>query len=98
MPSESPATPEKTFQVLVLGGSYAGLAATVNLLDLCRGKACRFAARYGGTNNAEPYCGEGKSKVPVRITIVDERDGFCRFFVFFFWPSSSSSSFFFLFG
>ena len=74
MPSEAVVS-QKPFHVLVLGGSYAGLAATVNLLDLCQGKACRFAARYGNAVD-----GGEEQKVPVRITIVDERDGFCEFF------------------
>jgi hypothetical protein len=57
------------FKVLVVGGSYAGLAATLNLLDLCHGRKCRF-------NLDEADNGPGK-KVPVEITIVDERDGYC---------------------
>lgn len=57
------------FKVLVVGGSYAGLAATLNLLDLCHGRKCRF-------NLDEADNGPGK-KVPVQITIVDERDGYC---------------------
>ncbi|GAB1213997.1 hypothetical protein ATERTT37_003153 [Aspergillus terreus] len=56
------------FKVLVVGGSYAGLAATLNLLDLCHGRKCRF-------NLDEADNGPGK-KVPVHITIVDERDGY----------------------
>lgn len=71
MPSETVETPP--FQVLVLGGSYAGLAATVNLLDLCHGKPCRFAARYGNAVREE-----FPRNVPVKVTIVDERDGFCE--------------------
>ncbi|KAL1954141.1 hypothetical protein VTO42DRAFT_1721 [Malbranchea cinnamomea] len=56
------------YKVLVIGGSYGGLAATVNLLDLCHGKPCRFT---GETELPEP-----REKIPVQITIVDERDGF----------------------
>lgn len=56
------------FRVLVVGGSYAGLAATLNLLDLCNGKAPRF------TPDAE----HTPQPVPIKLTIVDERDGFCE--------------------
>ncbi|KAL4891456.1 hypothetical protein BDV59DRAFT_182692 [Aspergillus ambiguus] len=56
------------FKVLVVGGSYAGLAATLNLLDLCHGRKGRF--NLDAADN-----GPGK-KVPVEITIVDERDGY----------------------
>lgn len=56
------------FRVLVVGGSYAGLAATLNLLDLCSGKAPRF------TPNIE----HSPQPIPIKVTIVDERDGFCE--------------------
>ena len=57
------------FKVLVIGGSYAGLGTTLNLLDLCAGKHPRFA----GSGEAP----EAK-KVPIDVTIVDERDGYCE--------------------
>lgn len=63
-------TAEAPYKVLVIGGSYAGLGATLNLLDLCYGKPCRFT---GKTESSEP-----QEKIPVQITIVDERDGFCE--------------------
>ena len=53
-------------RVLVVGGCYAGLAATLNLLDLCEGRAPRFVPDQEVT----------QQKVPVEITIVDERDGY----------------------
>ncbi|KAL4884509.1 hypothetical protein BJY04DRAFT_9290 [Aspergillus karnatakaensis] len=66
MPSfEEPQTP---FKVLVLGGSYAGLAASLNLVDLCHGRKHRFSI-------AEEDKGTGKH-IPVQVTIVDPRDGF----------------------
>ncbi|KAK4186299.1 apoptosis-inducing factor 2 [Podospora australis] len=58
------------FRVLVVGGSYGGLSAALNLQDLCRG----LPARCG----PKPKEGE-EVTVPqfnVDITIVDERDGF----------------------
>lgn len=58
------------YKVLVIGGSYGGLAATLNLLDLCHGRPCRFS---GETELSEP-----REKIPVQITIVDERDGYCK--------------------
>lgn len=57
------------YKVLVIGGSYGGLAATLNLLDLCHGRPCRFSG--------ETELAEQKEKIPVQITIVDERDGYC---------------------
>lgn len=57
--------------VLVIGGSYAGLAAVVNLLDLCDGKKSRFSM------SSQPSV--SKRKLPLQITIIDERDGYCEF-------------------
>jgi hypothetical protein len=60
----------KPSKVLIIGGSYGALAATLNLLDLCHGRAPRFP----------PETSPGPSalqKIRVQITIVDERDGFC---------------------
>ncbi|KXG46756.1 FAD-dependent pyridine nucleotide-disulfide oxidoreductase [Penicillium griseofulvum] len=56
------------FKVLIIGGSYSGLAATLNLVDLCHGRKCRF-------NLDENEQGPGNT-IPVQVTIVDERDGF----------------------
>lgn len=53
-------------RILVVGGCYAGLAAAINLLDLCEGRAPRFSS------NTQPT----EQKLQVEITIVDERDGF----------------------
>jgi hypothetical protein len=55
--------------VLVIGGSYAGLAATITLLDLCRGKL--------STGSVLPEGLDAKFQTPVQIKLVDERDGFC---------------------
>ncbi|PGH19360.1 hypothetical protein AJ80_04000 [Polytolypa hystricis UAMH7299] len=57
------------YKVLIVGASYAGLAATANLLDLCHARQPRFG--YGVTPEDSP-----KEKVPVQVTIVDERDGY----------------------
>lgn len=73
MPSnEGPNVLHAVPRVLVIGGSYAGLAATVNLIDLCDGKQPRFSST--STEERTPNI-----KLPVDITIVDERDGYCRF-------------------
>lgn len=56
----------KPHKVLIVGGCYAGLSAATNLLDLCEGRAPRFVPRSKPT----------QQKVPIDITIVDERDGF----------------------
>jgi NADH dehydrogenase FAD-containing subunit len=67
MPSfEEPQTP---FKVLILGGSYAGLSAALNLVDFCHGRKNRFSID-------EADNGTGKV-IPVQVTIVDPRDGFC---------------------
>lgn len=73
MPSnEGPNILQAIPRVLVIGGSYAGLAATVNLIDLCDGKQPRFTSVF--TQEEHP-----KVKLPVDITIVDERDGYCKY-------------------
>jgi hypothetical protein len=57
-------------RILIIGGSYGGLAAAVTLLDLFRGKI-----------SMEPILPNGldtKMTLPVDIKLVDERDGFCR--------------------
>ncbi|KAK5206370.1 hypothetical protein LTR41_007808 [Exophiala xenobiotica] len=56
------------FKVLVLGGSYAGLGAALNLLDLCEGRSPRFTSESADTSKV--------SKIPVKITLVDEKDGY----------------------
>ncbi|THZ52916.1 FAD/NAD(P)-binding domain-containing protein [Aureobasidium pullulans] len=71
MPSnEGPNVLQNTPKVLIIGGSYSGLAATVNLLDLCDGKPPRFSSAPANDNS------KSISKLPVDITIVDERDGY----------------------
>ncbi|ERT03036.1 apoptosis-inducing factor (AIF)-like mitochondrion-associated inducer of death 1 [Sporothrix schenckii 1099-18] len=60
------------FKILVVGGSYGGLAAALNLSDLCLGKAAHAAAGYVG-QDAFP---EETEPIHAEITIVDERDGF----------------------
>lgn len=62
----------RPYRVLVVGASYAGLAFTVNLLDLCHGLPCRFA-----TGGADAPAVKDR-QVPVDITIADERDGYCK--------------------
>ncbi|KAH8689376.1 hypothetical protein BGW36DRAFT_70485 [Talaromyces proteolyticus] len=59
---------ERPARILVIGGSYAGLSVALNLLDLCNGLPSRF------TGNNSPLI--PSQRVPVEITIVDERDGF----------------------
>ncbi|TLS29427.1 hypothetical protein PpBr36_02136 [Pyricularia pennisetigena] len=57
------------FKVLVIGGSYAGISAALNLIDLCTGKTPRCGAKVDDSE---------ASKIPINVdvTIVDERDGF----------------------
>ncbi len=66
-----------TTEVLVIGASYGGLAAALNLLDLCSGKIARSAAG----DSAQPVIS------PINIAVVDERDGFCKIYsAFEFYP------------
>jgi hypothetical protein len=60
-------------KVLVIGGSYGGLGAALNLLDLSKGKYLRFSGKVGNDPKAGP-----ESRFPVQIKIVDERDGYCE--------------------
>jgi hypothetical protein len=64
-----PGLEEQPFRVLIVGGSYSGLAATLNLIDLCHGRKCRFNLNE---NDKAP-----QKRIPVQVTIVDERDGYC---------------------
>jgi hypothetical protein len=59
-------------KVLIIGGSYGGLGAALNLLDFSKGKYSRFAGKVGNDPKAGP-----RSRFPVQIKIVDERDGYC---------------------
>lgn len=57
-------------KVLVVGGSYAGLSAALNLHDLFNGKP--------RSNRQEQVTAKATQPThPIKITIVDERDGFC---------------------
>ncbi|KAL4791409.1 hypothetical protein BDV19DRAFT_393155 [Aspergillus venezuelensis] len=60
--------PQTPFKVLILGGSYAGLAAALNLVDLCHGRRHRFSITEGDNGT--------RKRIPVQITMVDPRDGF----------------------
>ena len=60
-------------KVLVIGGSYGGLAAALNLLDLCSGVPARFAG--GSTEKRTTPDGVA---IPIQIKLIDERDGYCE--------------------
>lgn len=70
MGSQFDASELTPFKVLILGGCYGGLSAALNLIDLSEGRA----ARQG--NGVVPG---HDGKIPIDITIVDERDGYCMF-------------------
>lgn len=71
MGSQFDATPDSApFRVLVLGGCYGGLSTTLNLIDLAEGRAARQ-----GNGTLPGHDG----KVPIEVTMVDERDGFCAY-------------------
>ncbi|KAJ6121212.1 FAD-dependent pyridine nucleotide-disulfide oxidoreductase, partial [Penicillium sp. IBT 18751x] len=58
----------KAFRVLVIGGSYGGLAAALTLVDLSRGRVPRFSS--------DPDASLPPHRVPIQITVADERDGY----------------------
>lgn len=59
-----------TVKVFIAGGSYCGLSAAANLLDLGQGLSPRMAQ--------QPYIHHAElPRVNWDITIADERDGFC---------------------
>ncbi|RGP77722.1 hypothetical protein FLONG3_4181 [Fusarium longipes] len=57
------------FRVLIIGGSYAGLSAALNLVDLHRGLQPRQSREPCIQQDQLPNC-------DIEISIVDERDGF----------------------
>jgi hypothetical protein len=61
----------RAFRVLVIGGSYGGLAAALTLVDLSRGRVPRFSSN--------PDVTPPSHRVPIQITVADERDGYCRY-------------------
>jgi hypothetical protein len=61
---------QNPWKVLILGGSYAGLATCVNLLDLAQGRLPRF-------HPALERPASSNYSTPIEITVVDERDGYC---------------------
>lgn len=74
------------FRVLILGGCYGGLSTALNLLDLSEGRAARQ-----GSGVVPGHDG----KIPIEVTIVDERDGFCMYIYLLYsddHPSTSGSN------
>lgn len=63
--------PEGPFKVLVIGGCYAGISACLNLLDLCSGRDPRCGKRVDDSPAS-------LAPIEVEVTIVDERDGYCK--------------------
>lgn len=59
-------------KVLVIGASYGGLAAALNLLDLCCGKPARF------DGESKELAASKRTIIPIQIKVVDERDGYCK--------------------
>jgi hypothetical protein len=58
-------------RVLVVGGSYAGISTTLNLLSL----GLKGTTRFGKSPIPEVSAGSVES-VPLDIHVVDERDGY----------------------
>jgi len=58
-------------RVLIVGCAYGGISALVNLLDLAQGKP-------RDTVYPVPDLSGRKSKNGVEITVIDERDGYCK--------------------
>lgn len=72
-------TIESPTKVLVIGGCYGGLAAALDLLDLCHGKQARTIrfVKPDETILEQPIT--ERPKLPIEIKIVDERDGYCNY-------------------
>lgn len=68
-----PGADAPTVRVFIAGGSYCGLSAAVNLLDLGQGLSPRMAQHPYNHHADLP-------RVNWDMTIADERDGFCGFF------------------
>ncbi|KAJ5100096.1 FAD-dependent pyridine nucleotide-disulfide oxidoreductase [Penicillium argentinense] len=68
MPSNDGVPGARPFRVLIIGGSYGGLSTALTLVDLSRGRIPRFS--YDRTIAPPAH------RIPVQITVVDERDGF----------------------
>jgi hypothetical protein len=64
-------TVSRSFRVLVIGGSYGGLAAALALIDLSHARVPRFTY--------DPEAKPPTYRIPIQITVVDKRDGYCRF-------------------
>lgn len=60
----------RAFRILIIGGSYGGLATALTLIDLARGRLPRF--------NSRPDATPPQHRIPIKITVVDERDGYCK--------------------
>lgn len=63
-------TVSRNFRVLVIGGSYGGLSAALTLIDLSQGRLPRF--------NCNPDAKAPTHRIPIQITVVDKRDGYCK--------------------
>lgn len=72
MPSNDGVPGARSYRVLIVGGSYAGLSTALTLVDLSRGRIPRFSY---DREIAPPA-----HRIPVDITVVDERDGYCMVF------------------
>lgn len=59
-------------RVLVIGGAYAGLSAVIHLLELANG------GEHRPTSVTLPPVTGKPLRTSVQITMVDERDGFCK--------------------
>lgn len=55
----------------MIGGSYGGLAAALALIDLSHARVPRFTY--------DPEAKPPTYRIPIQITVVDKRDGYCRF-------------------
>lgn len=56
-------------RILVVGGAYAGLALVHNILRQTK------RLELDGTASSTAIC----TRRPLEVTILDERDGFCKF-------------------
>lgn len=58
-------------RILIVGCAYGGISALVNLIDLSQGKARDTVYPVPDTTGR-------KTRNGVEITVIDERDGYCK--------------------
>jgi hypothetical protein len=67
---------KRPIKVLIIGGSYAGLSAAVNLLHLSRNTNTGL-----GLSHQDSLISKDHEEVDLQVRVMDERDGFCTLLI-----------------